>query len=142
MKSIETKVKRVVVAKLEKGDKVLDCIARLVREHDIRGGLVNIIGAFSKIQIGFFELDRREYKWIELEEDVEFISGMGNIAWADGEPVVHLHFAVGRNDGSVLGGHCGPESTISVTGEVYILETDAEIHRAKDPTWDLNLLDL
>ena len=142
MKSIETKVNRVIVAKLEPGDEVLDSMMELVKKHEIKAGLINIIGAFSKFTIGYFDLDTKKYKMRTFEEDVEWLSCMGNITYKEDDPIIHLHTLVGREDYSILGGHLGQPTLISVTGEVFIYEVAEKIRRSKDEKTQLTLLDL
>ncbi|MHA1658154.1 MAG: PPC domain-containing DNA-binding protein, partial [Promethearchaeota archaeon] len=133
-------VGRVIVAKLEPEDDVLDSIKELVEKYEIKAGLVNCIGGFKKFTIGFFDLDIKQYKFKTFKENVELISCMGNISYKDGEPIIHIHVAIGRDDYTIKGGHLSQPSIISVTGEVYIYEISQKLKRANDPQFDLSLL--
>ena len=142
MKSIERHVSRVIVGRLYPDEDLIDGITEMVIRHDINGGLVNVIGALKKVSLGFFNLDKSEYKFETFDEDVELISCMGNIAYGSTGPVIHLHVTIGREDYSVIAGHLSQPSIVSVTGEVYIYEIDQKIKRAVDPQFGLSLLDL
>lgn len=142
MKSIETTIGRVIVAKLMPGEDVLDSLKELVSKHSIKAGLINLIGALSKITIGYFDLETKEYNLQTFEEDVELISCMGNVSYKEGEPIIHLHIVLGRGDYSLFGGHLSQPSIISVTGEVYIYEIETQLERAVDSDTNLSLLDL
>jgi predicted DNA-binding protein with PD1-like motif len=63
------------------------------------------IGAFSDVTLGFFERERKDYKRIPLDEQVEVLTLVGDIALKDGERQVHAHAVVGETDGSAWGGH-------------------------------------
>ena len=65
---------------------------------------------------------------------------MGNVTYRDGEPLIHIHISVGRSDYSVLGGHLGKPSVVSITGEVSIFEIDQKLNREVDPKFNLSLL--
>ena len=142
MKSIERHVGRVIVGKLYPDEDLIDGITELVIKHDINAGLVNVIGALKKCTLGFFNVETSEYNFKTLEEDLELISCMGNIAHINTGPIIHLHVSVGREDYSIIGGHLSQPSIISVTGEVYIYEIDEKLKRAVDPQFGLSLLDL
>lgn len=142
MQSIETKAERVIVAKLELGEDLIEKVTQIVKNHEIKAGLVNIIGAFNKFTLGFFDLSKNDYNFKTFEEDVELLSCMGNIAYKNGEPMIHLHATIGREDYSVIGGHLSQPSIISVTGEVYIYEIAIQLNRTTDSKFGLSLLNL
>ena len=142
MKSIETKIGRVIVARLMPDEDLIDAIKEIVRKYNIKAGLINVIGALKKVTIGFFDLKTKEYNFKTFEEDVELISCMGNIAYKDEEPIIHLHVSVGKDDFSIIGGHLSQPSIISVTGEVYVYEIGQKLNRSTDPQFNLSLLEL
>ena len=142
MKSIKTKVKRVIVGKLEPDEDIIDSITDLVKTHNIISGFINIIGALKKITIGFFDLESMKYNFKTFDEDVELISCMGNISYKEGDPIIHLHVAIGREDFSLIGGHLSQPSIVSITGEVFIFEIAEKLNRAIDPKFGLTLMDL
>ena len=142
MKSIEAKASRVIVGRIMPGEDVIDSVKELVKEYKINAGLVNVIGALNKATIGFFSVGTKEYSFTTFEEDFELLNASGNVSHKDGEPIIHLHILLGREDSSTIGGHLSQPSIVSVTGEVYIYEIDKKLIRANDPQFDLSLLDL
>jgi len=142
MKSLETKVRRVIVGKLEPDEDIIDAITDLVKQHNITSGFINIIGALKQITIGFFDLKSMKYNFKTFDEDVELISCMGNISYKEGDPIIHLHVAIGREDFSLIGGHLSQPSIVSITGEVFIFEIAEKLNRAIDPKFGLTLMDL
>ena len=121
---------------------IIDTVKEIVKKHNIKAGLINVIGALKKFTIGYFDLNTKEYKFKTFEEDVELISSMGNISYKDGEPIIHMHISVGKDDYSIIGGHLSQPSIISVTGEVYIYEIAQKLNRANDPQFNLSLIEL
>lgn len=142
MKSVETKIGRVIVGKILPGEDLIDAVTEIVKKHEIKSGLINIIGALKQFTIGYFNLHTKQYNFKTFNEDVELISCMGNVAYKDGEPMIHLHVTVGKDDFSILAGHLSQPSIISVTGEVYIYEIAQKLNRVNDPQFDLSLIDL
>ena len=142
MKSVETKIGRVIVGKILPDEDLIDAVTEIVKKHEIKSGLINIIGALKQFTIGYFNLHTKQYNFKTFNEDVELISCMGNVAYKDGEPMIHLHVTVGKDDFSILAGHLSQPSIISVTGEVYIYEIAQKLNRVNDPQFDLSLIDL
>ena len=142
MKSIKTKVKRVIVGKLEPDEDIIDAITDLVKKQNITSGFINIIGALKQVTIGFFDLESMQYNFKTFDEDVELISCKGNVSYKEGEPIIHLHVTIGREDFSLIGGHLSQPSIVSITGEVFIFEIGEKLNRAIDPKFGLTLMDL
>ena len=142
MKSTETAVGRVIVAKIEPSEDLFDAIKELIKKHKIKSGLINVIGALKQFTIGYFDIEKKKYNFKTFDEDIELISCMGNIAFKDNEPIIHLHVSVGKDDYSIIGGHLSQPSVVSITAEVYIYEINQTLTRANDPQFDLSLLDL
>ena len=140
MKDLETKISRVIVVKLELGDDLLTSLSKIVKTYKIKSGFINCIGALNQFTLGYYDLDLNEYKMETFNENVELVSCIGSVSYKDGEPIIHMHISVGRRDYSVLGGHLGKPSIVSITGEVSIFEIDKELIREIDPQSSLFLL--
>jgi len=142
MKSIETKISRVIVGKVEPDEDLIDSILQMIKDHDIKSGLINCIGAFKKFTIGYFDITSKSYIQKTFEEYVELISCIGNISFKEDQPIVHLHISLGKRDYNIIGGHLIQPSLVSITGEVYIFEIDQKLLRANDPKFNLSLLNI
>jgi len=142
LKSTEIAVGRVIVAKIEPNEDLFDAIKELIKKHKIKSGLINVIGALKQFTIGYFDIEKKKYNFKTFDEDIELISCMGNIAFKDNEPIIHLHVSVGKDDYSIIGGHLSQPSVVSITAEVFIYEVNQTLTRANDPQFDLSLLDL
>jgi len=142
LKDLETKISRVIVVKLEPGDELLTSLSKIVKTYKIKSGFINCIGALKKFTLGYYDLDLNEYKMETFSENVELVSCIGSVSYKDGEPIIHIHISIGRRDYSVLGGHLGKPSIVSITGEVSIFEIDKKLIRELDPQSGLALLKL
>jgi predicted DNA-binding protein with PD1-like motif len=128
---------------MDPGDDILKTIQRVAQEHNVRSGQITLIGAVSRAKLGYFDREEGEYKDFLIERDLEVVSGMGNISrLSDDSIVVHAHLVVSDEEGRCWGGHLMEGCEVSVTIELVIIETTAELRRAKDEMTGLNLLDI
>jgi uncharacterized protein len=123
------------------GDEVIRGLLAFAREHGISAASFTGIGAFERATLGYFEVDRRDYRKIPVDEQVEVLSLAGNVALASNEPRIHAHVVAGRADGTACGGHL-LEAHVRPTLEVVLVEPPARLRRTTDPATGLPLLNL
>lgn len=124
----------------DKGDEAASGLLRFAREKRLAASRFTAIGAFERATLGFFERERRDYARIEIGEQVEVLSLVGDITLkGDGEPQVHAHVVVGRRDGTAHGGHL-LEAVVWPTLEVIITESPRHLRRRLDEETGLALL--
>ena len=140
MKAMLMNTQKVHVLKIEKGDELLSGIVNYVKNNNIVAGFITGIGALEKGDIAYFDVVEKKYLSLSFTE-VELLSCTGNISINkdSNEPTIHLHIIVGDREGKTVGGHL-ISATISVTAEVYIVETRPIIYRIKDAETGLYLL--
>ncbi len=127
----------------DKGDEVISGLTSFARENRLGASRITAIGAFSSLTLGYFDRERKDYKKIPLNEQVEVLSLAGDIAIndKDGSPKIHAHVVVGKSDGSAWGGHV-LEAKVWPTLEVIIEESPQHLHRKSDPETGLALIRL
>ena len=123
------------------GDEVTKELLAFAREHDIDAASFTGIGAFQTVTLGYFELEKRDYKRIPIDEQVEVVSLVGNLARGDEGPKLHAHVVVGKRDGAAFGGHL-IDARVRPTLEIVLVETPAHLRRRSDPATGLALIDL
>jgi uncharacterized protein len=123
------------------GDEAASGILDFAKEHDLAGSHFTAIGAFSRVVVGYFDLATREYRKLPIDEQVEVLSLVGDVALKDGEPMVHAHVVVGKRDGTAWGGHL-IEGHVRPSLEVMLVETPAHLHREYDAESGLALIRL
>jgi len=117
------------------GDEVISELTRFAES-------ITAIGAFSSATLGYFDVGRKEYDNIPVEEQVEVLSLVGDIASIeDGEPQVHVHVVLGRSDGTTRGGHL-LEAYVRPTLEVVLVESPEHLKREWDDEVGLALIRL
>lgn len=135
---------RVVVAKFEDQDDVLENLRSITKKEGISAAAFYLVGGMreGKIVVG---PERDEVPptpvWRELGESHEVV-GFGTIFYQDNEPKVHLHAAFGKKD-SVKVGCLRENSRTFLVLEAVILEL-CGIHAVRefDPVSGLSLLRL
>jgi uncharacterized protein len=126
---------------LDTGDEFVACATGFAREQRLSGAQFSAIGAFSSVVLGYFDWDTKAYQRIAIDEQVEVVSLLGDIALKDDQPNLHPHVVVAKRDGSAWGGHL-LEGRVRPTLEIVITETPAALVRRHDPTTGLALLRL
>ena len=125
----------------DSGDNVMSGLERTAQEQGLSSSSFTALGAFARVTLGFFDLNIKDYKRIEINEQVEVLSLVGVVALKDKQPKIHAHVVVGKADGTAHGGHL-MEATVRPTLEVVLVEADQHLQRRLDPETGLALIDL
>jgi predicted DNA-binding protein with PD1-like motif len=123
------------------GDEAYSGLVAFAKEHALGGARFTAIGAFRDVTLGYFDWEAKEYKKIPLNEQVEVLSLIGDVALKDGEPKVHAHVVVGRYDGTTRGGHL-VEAHVRPTLEVVLIESPKHLQKEIDEESGLALIRL
>jgi len=99
------------------------------------------IGAFSGATLGYFDIEKKEYEKIPVEEQVEVLSLIGDIVLNEGEPELHAHAVLGRRGGTTRGGHL-LEAYVRPTLEVVLVESPDRLKKRTNEETGLALIDL
>jgi hypothetical protein len=121
---------------------VFSSLTEVARNLGIPTASLTAIGAFEKATVGWFDLERKTYKKIEVREQCEVLSAIGDVATADdNQPSLHVHVVLGLADGTTRGGHL-LAATVRPTLEVVMMETPVPLRRTKRPELGIALIDL
>jgi predicted DNA-binding protein with PD1-like motif len=104
-----------------------------VRFHPARGAL-------NGATLAWFDPERKMYRKIPIQGQVEVVSMIGDIALYQGKPNVHTHMVLGLPDGTTKGGHV-LDAHVSPTLEVMVTVDPIAMHKRLDPETDLTLID-
>lgn len=141
-KSINDGVERVFVLVLDQGEEAFKSIAAFADQEKISGASVSAIGAFSRAHLGWFDLAEKKYRPIDINDQCEVLSLMGDIAQGDdGKSSLHLHAVLGLKDGTLRGGHF-LSGMVQPTLEVTIRETVVHLRRKKRDDLGIALINI
>jgi predicted DNA-binding protein with PD1-like motif len=138
---VSNTTRRIVIARLEPGDDILHSIEKIASDNRIQAGQLSMIGAVKGVHLGYFDREQKAYKDFTVSEDLEIVSGIGNITRYNHDYVIHAHLVAADETGRCYGGHLLEGCLVSVTIEVVIIEIP-EVNRATDELTGLKLLDI
>jgi predicted DNA-binding protein with PD1-like motif len=131
---------RTYVLIFDTGDELAAGLKKFAKEQSLAGSSFKAIGALSSVKLGWFNWETKKYETaVQLEEQVELLSLIGDIAVKDGEPQVHAHVVIGRRDGTAHGGHL-LEAKIRPTCEVILTESPVHLQKQMDPESGIALI--
>ena len=140
-KQMEDEPKTFVLV-FEKGDEIASLLQQFAREQGLGGSSFKAIGALSHAKLGWLNWETKQYDpACVLEEQVEVLSLIGDIALRDGEPQVHAHMVVGRSDGAAHGGHI-LEARVRPTCELILTESPTFLQKRFDPNSGIALIQI
>jgi uncharacterized protein len=130
---------RVFLLRFDRDDPFVETLAGFASQESISAARMEGIGAFLQAELGFYDLERREYDRFSVDEDVEVLALLGNLTQRDGQPWIHAHVTLGRRDGSAAGGHLF-EARVAATLEVFVSEVPGTVDREMDEEIGLALI--
>ena len=140
-KQIEDKPKTFVLI-FDAGDKIASGVQQFAKNQGLAGSSFKAIGALSHAKLSWFNWETKKYDpACVLDEQVELLSLIGDIALRDGEPQVHAHVVVGRSDGTAHGGHL-LEARVRPTCELILTESPSHLQKKLDPKSGIALIQI
>jgi predicted DNA-binding protein with PD1-like motif len=131
-----------VVAVLDAGDEAIGSLTDAARAHDLSAASVTGVGAVERATVGWYDLERQEYQHIEVDEQAELLSLVGDVARGpDGSVALHVHVVLGLRTGETRGGHL-LEATVRPTLEAVFRQSPAQLRKTFRPEFGLALIDL
>jgi uncharacterized protein len=124
---------------LDTGDEAIANLGEFIRKNEVEAASLTAIGAFRRALLGYFDWQTKEYKKIAVEEQVEVLSLLGDVAVAEEGPTLHVHAVLGKADGSVVGGHL-LEGHVRPTLEVILIQPPSYLRKRRDPVTGLALI--
>ena len=138
-KQVATQPKTFVLI-FDTGDEIIEGLNRFAVEQSLAGSSFTAIGALSRVKLAWFDWETKKYETaVDLDEQVELLSLIGDVAVKDGKPAVHAHVVVGRRDGSAHGGHL-VEAWVRPTCELVLTEAPVHLQKQIDPESGLALI--
>lgn len=108
-----------LIGRLRRGEDLLETLTELCTKHNIRSGWLSGLGAVERARIGYYDQEKREYAFLEIEDRLEITNLTGNISLKEGVPMVHAHITLADASGKVYGGHLAP-GTVAFACELII----------------------
>jgi len=135
------KFANIYVIRLERGDEIIDSLKTLVEKEKIRGGFFYGLGAVKNVCLGYFDVEKKEYKEKSFEQDFELTSMVGDVAFSGDKIIVHAHVTLAGEDFKVVAGHLN-KATVTATTEIVFNPVEGKLSKKTDLITGLNLMDL
>jgi uncharacterized protein len=123
----------------ETDDEVKSGLLEFAKAKQLGGAHFTAIGGFRYVQLGYFDWQKKEYLPIVVDDQVEVLSLIGDVALQRSEPVLHAHAVVGTSDGTTRGGHL-LKAYVRPTLEVILSESPQHLRRQFDESAGLALI--
>ena len=123
------------------GDEAFDALTQFTRAQDLEASQITGVGAFERATVGWFDPVTKQYRRIQVDEQCEVLSLIGDVAAGQDGPSVHIHVVLGLSDGTTRGGHL-LEGRVFPTMEAIVTESPAELRRVLRPEIGIALIDL
>jgi len=137
---MQVKEGRVFIGRFRYTADLLESLKDVCVSENIRLGVFCVIGAVSRVKLGYYKQDEKRYvECLSLEKKLEITSCAGNISLKDSEVFIHAHVTLADHEGRSCGGHLMPGSAI-YAAEYHIQElTGGTLERKPDPETGLSL---
>ena len=131
--------RKVLMGKLRHGCDLLEELTRVSVECSIRLGRIQAIGAVQNANLGYYNQQAREYRYVALDQPLEITTLWGNISLKDGNPFVHVHVTLSDADGKAYGGHLAPGTMVFACEFILEAYRGPDYHRTFDQETGLPL---
>jgi len=122
-----------------KGDEVASGLVEFAQRYQVTSAHFTGIGALQDATVAWMDREKKSYKAIPINQQVEVLSMMGDVAMFEGKPAVHTHLVVGLDDASAKGGHL-IEAHVYPTLEVMVTVDPVSMQKRFDPETGLALI--
>jgi len=122
------------------GDEAFSGLLAFAKTYHVTSAHFTAIGGLSRATLAWFDPQRKMFKKIPIDSQVEVVSMIGDIALYQGKPVVHTHMVVATSDGTARGGHV-LAAFVSATLEVMVTVDPIAMQKRFDPDNGLTLID-
>ena len=128
------------VLRLNRGEEIIQTIIDFCEKEKVFLGEISGIGSASSVEIGSYDVVKKEYFNKTITETLEITALTGNITTMNDKPYIHCHITVGDTDFRAFAGHL-KSGIVSGTCEIIIKEVNGKVERKKSEEIGLNLFE-
>lgn len=126
---------------LEPGEEIQQSLAAFISQKRLPSAFFQGIGTLCSVELGFFNVKKKEYEHHFFKDNYELITASGNISMEDDVPIVHTHALLSDNRCQTIGGHLF-KGTVVVSVELFLFPVDIVLLRKNDKRFNFKALDL
>jgi uncharacterized protein len=127
----------------ERGEEFFTAMNAFCESNDVHWAKFSGIGAIENVEIGYYDLSRRQYLFRQEKGPFEIGNLDGNITEFNETSLIHVHGVLSRCDESLecIGGHFR-RFTVALTLEACLWEVTQPLLREYDDDTGLNLISI
>lgn len=118
---------------------MFESLQNFVIEHKISNAFINGIGSLNQVELGYYNLNKKEYLRKEFNQDLELLSLNGNITLVNDQPFLHIHTVLGDEEFKCIGGHLF-RAKVAVTCEIRLTIINSKVQRVLNDEIGLKLI--
>ncbi|MBK1896576.1 PPC domain-containing DNA-binding protein [Chryseobacterium paridis] len=134
------KVDQTYIVSIKDRSGIVEALTDFVKNQNIQSGQVTGIGAVSEATLRFFVPSTKNYVDKTFHEQMEVSNISGNVSEMNGQPLLHLHITLGRQDYTALAGHL-LDAKIRGAGEFIFYPLNTKMVKVKDEEVGINFYD-
>lgn len=115
------------LVRLDLNEEITESLTHFLKNEGIQFGAIRGIGAARDVELGYLDMNTKQYLRKPIADELEILSLSGNITVKEGNPFLHMHGVFSDREFRVHGGHffrgiisCTGEFTLTLTGKSNI----------------------
>jgi uncharacterized protein len=131
---------RVFAVMFRAGDEPFVGLTQFAAQYHLQSAHFTAIGGFHDARLAWFDEQKKMFRVIPIDDQVEVASLIGDIALLNGQPSVHMHCVVAYPDGQTRGGHI-LGAHVSPLLEVFVTAEPTPLIKKHNPETGLSLME-
>lgn len=128
------------ILRLDTNDEIITAIRETALRSRLRGAFFSGLGVGRDLILGYYDPHGKKYIKKVFQGEYEFTSLAGNIAYINGDCIVHCHVTITNEEFAAFGGHLF-QGTVPATVEIIVYPVSRSLKRAHDMSTGLNLIE-
>ena len=127
-----------IFVSISKGDFVNQSLLDVAKINNVDFGWINGIGAIVDPELGYYDIENKEYIKKIIKGEFELTSLVGNITFNGDIPFIHSHISFSDLDFKAYGGHLF-DCRVAAAGEFIIFKGPNRVYREYNNEIGLNV---
>jgi hypothetical protein len=127
-----------IFVSISKGDFVNQSLLDVAKINNVDFGWINGIGAIIDPELGYYDIENKEYIKKIIKGEFELTSLVGNITFNGDIPFIHSHITFSDLDFKAYGGHLF-DCRVAAAGEFIIFKGSNRVYREYNNEIGLNV---
>lgn len=124
---------------LQRGEELIESLNSFAAEQKLNSAWLSGLGGAGRVELGFYDLNKRDYDWQVYDGPLEILSLTGNLTIVDDQPFWHVHGVFSGRDFQAIGGHVR-NMEVELTAELHITPLSTPLTRTFDDQTGLKLI--